>query len=132
MKRIIIWGTSIKAKKILHFIDYKKVEIIGFTDSNSTRVLVENFIKTYPCIPWEDALQLGYDYIVIASNAFCEITDQLLFYDVPQEKIIQAYNCQYLFSDSLFFFNKLETDEKKYEIFSRFSTFCFETGVGHL
>lgn len=132
MKRVIIWGTSIKARKILKFIDCEKVEIIGFTDNNLLRPHTDNFIRTYPYIPWEDILQLEYDYIVIASAAFCEITDKLLFSNVPEEKIIQAYNCQYMFDDSLFFFNKLETDENKYEIFSRFSTFCFETGVGHL
>lgn len=132
MIQIIIWGTSIKARKIMHFIDYEKVKIVGFTDNNLLRPRADNFIGTYPYIPWEEILQAEYDYIVIASNAFCEITDQLLFNDVPEEKIIQAYNCQFMFPDSLFFFNRLETDEKKYEIFSRFSTFCFETGAEHL
>lgn len=132
MKRIIIWGTSLKAKRILHFLDYNKVEIIGFTDSVFKKPRVDNFIKEYSYIPWEDILQEDYDFIVIASSAFCEITDQLLFSGVCPEKIIQAYNCQYMLSDALFFFNKLEVDEKKYEIFTRFSTFCFEAGVGHL
>lgn len=132
MKRIIIWGTSIKARKILHFINCEKAEIIGFTDNNLFRPRTDNFIREYPYIPWEEILQEEYDYIVIASSAFCEITDQLIFSDVPQEKIIQAYNCQFMLCDALFFFNTLEIDQNKYEIFSRFSTFCFETGVGHL
>lgn len=132
MKRIIIWGTSLKAKRILRFLNYEKVKIIGFTDSNFNRPRIDNFIEEYPYIPWEDIIQEEYDYIVIASSAFCEITDRLIFSGVFPEKIIQAYNCQYMLSDSLFFFNKLEVDEEKYEIFNRFSTFCFETGVGHL
>lgn len=131
MKRIIIWGTSLKAKRILNFLNYDKVEIIGFTDNNFNRPHIDNFIKEYSYIPYEDILRKDYDYIVIASSAFCEITDQLLFEGVFPEKIIQAYNCQYMLSDALFFFNQLEVEEKKYEIFTRFSTFCFEAGVGH-
>jgi len=132
VKRIIIWGTSLKAKRILHFLNYAKVEIIGFSDNNFTRSYIADFINGYPYIPGEDILQEKYDYIVIASSAFCEITDQLLFCGVSPEKIIQAYNCQYMLSDALFFFNKPELDEKKYEIFTRFSTFCFGAGVGHI
>lgn len=132
MKRIIIWGTSLKARRVLHFLNYEKVEIIGFTDNYLFRPRVDNFIREYPYIPWEDILEEQYDYIVIASSAFCEITDHLLFSGVSPEKIIQAYNCQFMLSDTLFFFNKPELDENKYEIFTRFGTFCFEAGVGHL
>lgn len=132
MKRIIIWGTSLKARRVLHFLNYEKVEIIGFTDNYLFRPRVDNFIREYPYIPWEDILEEQYDYIVIASSAFCEITNHLLFSGVSPEKIIQAYNCQFMLSDTLFFFNKPELDENKYEIFTRFGTFCFEAGVGHL
>lgn len=132
MKRIIIWGTSLKAKRLLHCLDYKQIEIIGFTDNDYSKPYIVNFIRDYPYIPWEDILEEEYDYIVIASSAFCEITIQLLFNDVPSEKIIQAYNCQFMFSDALFFFNELELDQRKYDIFTRFSTLCFEAGIGDL
>lgn len=132
MTKIIIWGTSLKARRILHFLNYEKIEIIGFTDGNCSRPRIDNFIQGYPFIPWEDILEEEYDYIVIASSAFCEITNLLLFNDVAPCKIVQAYNCQFMLSDALFFFNQLETNEEKYEIFTRFSTFCFEAGEGHL
>lgn len=132
MKKVIIWGTAVKAKRILHCLNFEKIEIIGFTDNNLSRTYTDNFIKGYPYIPWEDILKEEYDYIVIASSAFCEITMQLIINNIPTEKIIQAYNCQFMLPDALFFFNKLESDPNKYEIFTRFDTFCFEAGVGDL
>ena len=132
MKRIIIWGTSLKAKKILSCLNLKKLEIIGFTDNDFSKSKMDHYIKDYSYIPWEDIIEEEYDYIVIASSAFCEITCQLLFYNVDPEKIIQAYNCQFMFPDALFFFNNLETDQDKYEIFDRLDTLCFEAGIGDL
>lgn len=132
MKKIIIWGTSIKAKKLIHCLNFNKAEIIGFTDNDFSKTYSDCFIDGYPFIPWEDILKMQYDYIIIASSAFCEITVQLLFHGVRSEKIIQAYNCQFMFPDALFFFNRLELDQDKYDVFARLDTLCFEAGIGDL
>ena len=132
MKIIIIWGTSIKAKKLLSYLNFDKVEIIGFTDNDFSKSYNDCFIGGYPYVPWEDILKEKYDYVLIASSAFCEITIQLVFHGVLPEKIIQAYNCQFMFPNALYFFNKLELDQDKYDIFVRLDTLCFEAGIGDL
>lgn len=132
MKKVIIWGTSVKAKRILQYLDPDKAEIVGFTDNDFAKSYTEHFMKEYPYIPWEDIIEKTYDYIVIASSAFCEITIQLLYHNVSSEKIIQAYNCQFMFPGTLFFFNRLERDQDKYDIFAKLDTLCFEAGIGDL
>lgn len=132
MKKIIIWGTSIKAKRMLRCLNFDKVEILGFTDNDFAKTYTENFIEEYSYIPWEEIIKQTYDYIVIASSAFCEITIQLLYYNVLPEKIIQAYNCQFMFPDTLYFFNEMELDQGKYDIFAKLDTLSFEAGIGDL
>lgn len=115
MKKIIIWGTGFKAKRLCHYLNYDEVEIIGFTDNSGSDG--KELWGGYKYMPKYDALQCDYDYIVIASAAYCEITAQLIAEGIEKDKIIQADNIQFMIPNTLYFFDEIELDEEKYKIF---------------
>ena len=116
MKRIIIWGTGIKAKRLCNYLNYAEVGIIGFTDNSGEEN--KKLWGEYQYISREDALNIDYDYIVIASASYCEITAQLLADGVDPSKVIQCNNVQFMIPDTLYFFDAVETDNEKYKIFT--------------
>lgn len=115
MKKLLIWGTGIKARRLCHYLNFDEVEIIGFTD-NSGSVCKELWDR-YPYFPKTEALNCDYDYIVISSAYYCEITSQLLAEGVDAGKIIQSDNVQFMIPDTLYFFNQIVSDDEKYKIF---------------
>lgn len=124
MKKILIWGTGMRARRLCHYLDYGEVEIIGFTDNSVNQG--KELWAGYRYIPQNEALAQEYDYIVIASAAYCEITIQLIVEGIDQNKIIQAYNVQYMVPNTLYFFNNVEYDEEKYKIFMDINLFSCE------
>lgn len=116
-KKIIIWGAGERTRRLLHYLDYDQIEIIGFTDNSGKTNREENFLWGYSYIPKREALQEAYDYIVIGCMAYCDVTNQLLYEGIQREKIIQAYNAHYGIPDTLYFYNSIETDEGKYSVF---------------
>ena len=115
MKKIIIWGTGTKARILCNYLDYSVVEIIGFTDNSG--VSNKELWEGYRYISREKALEEEYDYIVIASAAYSEITVRLIAEGVDKNKIIQANNVQFMIPDTLYFFNQVEENIEKYKIF---------------
>lgn len=125
MKKIIIWGTGEKAKRLCNYLDFNEVEIIGFTDNSG--VNDKELWNGYKYIPRRKALTLEYDYIVIASVAFCDIASELMFdCGVDRSSIIQANNVQFMIPNTLFFFNQIELDPQKYSIFTDINSFSCE------
>lgn len=125
MKKIIIWGTGIRAKILCNYLDFKEVEIIGFTDNSG--VSDKELWNGYKYIPKNEALSLEYDYIVIASVAYCEITIDLMYeFGIERNRIVQANNVQFMIPNTLYFFNQIETDPQKYSIFRDINSFSCE------
>ncbi len=124
MKKLLIWGTGMRAKRLCHYLNYDEVEIIGFTDNS------ENEERTqwngYPYFSKEKALACAYDYVVIASAFYDEIAAELISEGIETSKIIQAYNVQFMVPNTLYFFHKIEYDEEKYKIFTDINLFSCE------
>lgn len=124
MKEILIWGTGIKAKLLCNYLNFNEVKIIGFTDNSC--VVNKKLWDGYRYLHREKALGCRYDYIVIASAAYCEITASLIADGVVPEKIIQANNVQFMMPNTLYFFDQVECDSEKYKIFTDINLFSSE------
>lgn len=124
MKKLLIWGTGMRARRLCHYLNYEEVEIMGFTDNSGNANVY--LWGGYKYIPKKDALACSYDYIVIASEAYCEITAQLISEGINSDVIVQAYNVQHMVPNTLYFFNRVEFDEEKYKIFTDINLFACE------
>lgn len=123
--KIVIWGTGIRARQLCRYLNFSKVEIICLTDNSGDEN--KELWDGYKYIPPNKAVKLKFDYIVIASMAFCEITAQLMHdWDIDREFIIQANNVQFMIPDTLYFFSQIETEQKKYSIFTDINSFSCE------
>ena len=114
MSKIIIYGTAYKAKKLCHYLQ-DDVEIIAFTESGCREE--RTLWNGKKCVPIAEALALNYEYIVIASSAYCEITSSLIAEGVLPENIIQAFNAHSRFPNTLFYYNVLDPFQGKVKIF---------------
>ncbi len=115
MKKIIIWGMKEKAIRICHFLNYELAEIVAFTDGGCRdRYVFRNGINA---MPYYEALSLEYDYIVIASRNWDEISVKLQMEGVPKDKIIQVFNSHYSVPDTLFYFDEIDSNQDKKLIF---------------
>lgn len=124
MKKLLIWGMGMRAKRLCHYLNYDEVEIIGFTDNEDSKDIVQ--WNGYPYLPKEEAIASEYDYIVIASIFYGEITAMLILDGVEASRIIQAYNVQFMVPNTLYFFHQVERDEEKYKIFTDINLFSCE------
>src|SRR5690554_2814099 len=87
--KVIIFGTGEGSKKALEIIDLEKVDIFAYVDNEQSKQgTYYNGIKV------ENPLAVNkyeYDYIVIASIYYQEITAQLLMMNVHGSKIVQLF-----------------------------------------
>lgn len=67
--KIVIFGTGGVAKYLLDNLNYEKVEIIVFINSNAEITKYKN----YQVVTEEKILELQYDYIVIACGSFLRL-----------------------------------------------------------
>lgn len=125
MKKLLIWGTGMRAKRLCHYLNYDEVEVIGFTDNAAENKECDQW-NGYPYFSKEKALANAYDYIVIASIFYSEITAELISEGVEASRIIQAYNVQFMVPNTLYFFHQIERDEEKYKIFIDINLFSCE------
>lgn len=86
MLKVIIFGAGGGGKRIGRWVDHQQAEIIAYADNdlkkkgqtiNGVRIIAPGSIRRYE-----------YDYIIIASSFYSEITPQLIGSGVPEEKII--------------------------------------------
>lgn len=87
--KVLIFGTGEGAKKALEIIDLEKVYILAYLDNDQTKQGMSfNGIKVEAPL---SVNKYEYDYIVIASIYYQEITAQLLKMNVHRSKIIQLF-----------------------------------------
>ncbi len=86
MLDIIVFGTGSAYNKIKQGLDYSKVSIKAFADNNEA--VWEQLCEGTLVIDPKQILGYDFDYVIIASSYYEEITEQLLGYEVPETKII--------------------------------------------
>ncbi|QJD85198.1 nucleoside-diphosphate sugar epimerase/dehydratase [Cohnella herbarum] len=85
MKKVIIYGIGSGCNRVLHHLK-EDVIIVAYTDSYQAGQLY----KGMKVLPPLHAVQLDYDYILVASSAFSEISKQLVTLGVEEFKILPA------------------------------------------
>ncbi len=123
-KKIIIWGTTNKSNYLYHYLNFDKIEVIGFTDNKIQEEYIENFMFGIPFIKAVKIIDYKFDFIVISSSAYLEITNQLYEYGIDESQIIQANNINFMIPDTLFYFNNVDIYKEKYEIFLDMNCFA--------
>lgn len=140
MKKIIIWGTGMEARRLCHYLNFNEVEIIGFTDNSAA--LCKKLWNGYKYISKWNISKYTYDYIVITNDAqsiekfinhlipvhlrrkqYHKITEKLLSKGINRERLIQAGNVQFMIPNTLYFFDQIEEDTEKYKIFTDINSF---------
>lgn len=112
MYNILIFGTgngNVNMKKALNF---NKVDILAFVDNN-----VVKHGKDYEnkkIISPKKIINYEYDYIIIASQFYEEIFEQLMVLGIKKEKIIKFYE------------HPIDFISYKYDLFLKISTFMEE------
>lgn len=104
MFKILIFGTGVNMQKIINSINYEETVIIAYVDNNKYKT--GNKINKTDIISPNQINKYSYDFIIIASIDYINITSQLLDLKVDYHKIVQFYNYS-LFFPKLFFFNNL-------------------------
>ena len=96
MDSILIFGTGSVANKLLDNIDYSKVNILAFINSDNTI----NEFRAYDVISPEHICQYRYDYIVIASGYVKNIIRVLQDQNVDLKKVVS-----FIYDDSETYLN---------------------------
>lgn len=115
MIKILIFGTGTGMEKIINFINKEKVNIEAFIDNNKLMKEIQLYNKKV--IRPEEIKNYEYDYILVASGAYKEITEQLLTLEVKPNTIVQVYNYLPLFPDIFFYNDEIVKDDNIQEIF---------------
>lgn len=120
--KIIIFGASVTAYKILNFLDTNTTDIICFIDNlkSSNNEMFENKNVLLP----EKVEDLIYDYIIIASSSkYRMMTEQLLNLSVNKNNIIQAYNYTGVLPTTFFYNDEIVKDLNYKKLFTDVSAF---------
>lgn len=96
-----MFGTSSGWQKISKILNYKKICIEGFVDNDKNKV--GKMLKGKKIISPYEITNYQYDFILIASQFYEEITKQLLELKIPLDKIIPFYK-----KASIFLYNWVE------------------------
>lgn len=115
MFKVLIFGTGVSMQKINNSINYNKVKVIAYVDNNKYKV--DNKINQIDIISPNQISKYTYNFIIIASIDYSNITSQLLDLKVEHQKIIQFYNYSLFFPNLFFFDNMLITNSDLNEIF---------------
>lgn len=107
MKKVLVFGTGSGWRKIRKIFDYKKLAVEAFVDND--RAKTGKKLNGKRIISPEQMENYQYDYILIASQFYEEITRQLSDMKIPTEKIIPFYKFA-----SLFEYNLVEYINPKY------------------
>lgn len=101
MKRVLVFGTGTGWQKIKNLLDYKKICIEAFVDNNKSKV--GKILEGKKIVSPYEIANYQYDFILIASQFYEEITKQLLDLKVSSDKIIPFYK-----RASIFLYNWIE------------------------
>lgn len=84
MIEILVFGTGSVAYRFIHIIDFEKVHVSAFVNSNASIKQFEGIRVIEP----KDINSFKYDYIVIASGYTTQISNILIRYGVRKDKIV--------------------------------------------
>lgn len=120
--KVLIFGTGSGCEKVWDLLNFEKVDVLAFLDNDVLRVGTKKYNREVLAV--KDVVNLTYDYIIIASQYYKEISKQLLEFKIPRRKIIPFFKLLYSHS----------SNKDDYEIFKRdlfliekiFSLFLFE------
>src|SRR3712207_9576357 len=90
MKKIFIFGTGAGYLKMRNMFCVDNHEILGFIDNNEDKH--NTIFEGYKVFLPNEAVTYDFDFIVIASNFYDEIYNQLVGLGVQKEKIIKYYS----------------------------------------
>lgn len=91
--RIIIFGLGKSCEKLLKCINYNRVDVVCFTDNDEVKQGKE-FCGKDVVSPTE-LLKINFDYIVIFSSYYKEITNQLIDMGIEEKKVISIYHLEF-------------------------------------
>ena len=115
IKKIIIWGTKDKGIRVLQNINPSEAVVIAFTDS--TQTYIDSIHDGIRLLPFYTAIEENFDYIVIASSFYSEITVFLEMHGINNNKIIQIFNASLAIPNTLFYFDQIDLNQEKTKIF---------------
>lgn len=101
MLKILIFGTGESMHKIIKNINYEEVAIIAYIDNNSIKIGKK--LNGIEIINPNEINNYEYDFIIIASTYYNEITQQLMALGIDCNKIVQFYNYTFLLPNTFFF-----------------------------
>ena len=88
MVKLILFGAGGGGKKVFQIIDYKKTKIVAFVDNDPGRVgkKLEGIVVVSP----DEINDYEYDWILISSTFYEDITKQLIGLGINKKKIIST------------------------------------------
>lgn len=89
MHNILVFGTGSGWQNIKGTLDFDKIKISAFIDNNPKKI--GNTLNHRPIIPPHQINNYQFEYILIASEYFKEITEQLNSLNVSGDKILPFY-----------------------------------------
>lgn len=102
MYKILMFGTGSGWKRIKHLVDYNSCKIIAFVDNDPLKHgRIFNGLKI---ISPAEITNIEYSYILITSQFYDEITNQLLKLGVERRKIYSYYSPASIFKSECNFF----------------------------
>lgn len=117
MYKILFFGTGSGCERIKGIIDNQKIKIMAYIDNDMKKQ--GNFIENKKIISVNEIEKFDYDYIIVTSQYYQEIRQQLFSLNVKAEKIIEFYKYNGFFPNSfLDASNEFVKDKKIYDIFS--------------
>lgn len=107
MYKLILYNGGTYINKILRYINYEQIEIIGCISNHIQKKGTEGWTR-YRL----SALSLlEYDAILVLGNQYKSVTKKLIRNKVPEEKIIQIDNYTALLPNSFFFGSNLRNND---------------------
>ncbi|MFT8351708.1 hypothetical protein [Clostridium saccharoperbutylacetonicum] len=113
MINVFIWGTGDFRSKVESIINSKNINTIAYIDNK--KEMQGKFINDKTIINPNKINEYKYDYILIASQYYKEIHDQLIYLGINEKKIINSFKfieditiIEYMKSDKEYLYNKFE------------------------
>lgn len=89
MYKVLIFGTGSGCQQVIEIIDYDKAEIIAYIDNDLTKV--GDILNNKPIISPREIDNYKYDYILVASQYYNEINEQLIKLGVNKKKVFSFF-----------------------------------------
>lgn len=84
MKKVVIWGTGLNAEDCILCLDSSVCDVTAFIETNPSKVQFHDIKVLAP----EELIELGYDYLFIASQYTTEIKEKLIQCQICLDNVI--------------------------------------------